>query len=82
VQRYLTGSQQSEAVRVVGLLSNLHSLRRADYRLDDARFQSFAAARVYVETAEELRLLLENLKPDPVRRDMRQRIDAYLARLN
>lgn len=83
VRRYLSGSGHSDMVRVSEFLANLHAVRiRADYRLSDARFGDFEVARRYVENADEVRMLLDGCTQEPIRTDVRDAINAYLARLN
>ena len=83
VRRYLSASAHEDTCRIGRMLQDLHSYRiRADYRLHDTRFQHFQTARIYVENAEEVRLILERCRQEPVRSDVRDAINAYLARLN
>jgi uncharacterized protein (UPF0332 family) len=83
VGRYFSGSAHPEAGRVARLLSDMHTMRiRADYRLSDARFQSFEIARRYVESAEDVRSLLDHCRQEPVRGEVLAGINAYLTRLN
>jgi hypothetical protein len=83
IRRYLSGSGHTDLARVAEVLSDLHSERiGADYRLADRRFQSFISARDYVENAETVRTLLDRCRHEPARSEVRDAINAYLARLN
>jgi uncharacterized protein (UPF0332 family) len=83
VRQCLIGSSHAEAMSAGGALHDLHTDRiRADYELSDTRFQSFLFARSRVEKAELILTLLDRCRHEPARSEVRDAINAYLARLN
>jgi hypothetical protein len=83
VRQCLIGSGVADAVFAGGALHDLHTERiRADYELEDARFRTFVYARARVEKAETIRSLLDGFRQEPARSELRDAINAYLARLN
>lgn len=81
-QRYLIGSGHEDAQQVGMTLASLHSDRiRADYRLDDPRFEDVRFARLKVALAHELRSTLERCRRDENRALITAGIAAYRQRI-
>ena len=61
------GSGHAEARKVASLLDDLRTERiKADYRMDDSRFQEPRTAMMCVEMAEDAKRYLENCRSDAV----------------
>lgn len=77
-QRYLINSGHLEAQQAGMMLASLHSDRiRADYRLDDTRFDVHFA-RMRVALAHDLRSALKSCDGEDVKAVIKQGIDEYL----
>lgn len=82
VQRYLIASGQSDVQQAGMSLASLHSDRiRADYRLDDPRFEDVRFAKLKVALAHEVRSALEKCLRDENKPLIKAGIVAYRQRI-
>jgi hypothetical protein len=76
-QRYLVSSGNSDAVKAGRIIADLHSDRiRADYRLDDSRF-NIDFARMRVAMAHNVRSTLDACRNDEAKAVIRQGIEEF-----
>jgi len=82
VQRYLIGSGHADAQQAGMTLASLHSDRlKADYQLDDPRFEDVRFARLRVALAHDMRSALEQCRRDEDRPLIKAGIAAYRQRI-
>lgn len=78
IQRYLIGSDHPEARQAGMILASLHGDRiKADYRLDDPRFQKVQFARMRVALAHDFVSTLAACRTDEAKAAIKAGIDEY-----